>query len=63
MNKLWIIGLLLAMCPVWRDPLWEGGISAYEAIYKLATLPQKEHISVQEALEQCRQAYQESLMD
>ena len=55
----WLVMVaLLGFAPIWRDPNWKGGISAYEAIYKLATLPQKEHIPVQEALERCRQAYQ-----
>ena len=54
---------LLGLAPIWRDSSWKGGVNIYEAIYKLATLPQKEHIPVQQALEQCRRAYQESLME
>ena len=59
----WIgLGLLLGLLPIWRDPLWEGGITAYEALYLFATLPQKEHIPAEQALQECRQAYQKSLM-
>jgi hypothetical protein len=52
-----IIGLL----PIWRDPNWEGGVNAYQALYLSATLPQKEHVLAEQAIEECRQAYQESI--
>ncbi len=54
----WVILGLIGLLPVWRDPNWSGGVSAYEALYLLATLPQKEHIPVEQAVEECRQAYQ-----
>ena len=58
MGKL-ILGLVVfGLAPIWRDPGWEGGVSGYEAIYNLATKPQKEHISVDEALRLAREAYQ-----
>jgi len=53
--------ILFGLLPIWRDPAWEGGVNTYEAIYLVATSPQKPHIPVWEALQECRQAYQESL--
>ena len=55
-----IIGLIGLACPIWKDPGWEGGVSAYEAIFNLATKSQKEHISTEEALYLCRQAFEQS---
>ena len=60
-KRQWMIGkiiLILALAPIWRDPGWEGGVSAVEAVYNLATKPQKEHISVEEALRLAQEAYQ-----
>ena len=58
----WLTILALgAVLPIWRDPGWQGGVSAYEAVYNVSTKPQKEHITVEEALRLCRQAFQESL--
>ena len=59
--KLILIGLL-GLLPIWRDPLWKGGKSAYEAIYIHATEPQEEHISVEQAIQECRHAYQNSFL-
>jgi len=58
---MWIFIGILTLLPVWRDPSWEGGKNAWQSIHFLATNPQKEHISVEQALAECRQAYQESL--
>jgi len=59
-----ILGLAVLCLPIWRDPSWTGGVNAYEAIYNVATKT-KEHLTVEEALEECRQAYsqvQQSLL-
>jgi len=61
MGKWVLIIGLVSLLPIWKDPGWTGGINAYEAIYNLATKPQKEHIRTEDALALCRQAYQESL--
>jgi len=52
------IVLIMALLPIWRDPSWEGGVNALQAVKNLATLPQKEHIEAGEAIEQAKQAYQ-----
>lgn len=57
-GKVVIIALLVA--PIWRDPSWEGGVSAIQAVKNLATLPQKEHVSVQEAIDLCTEAYEQN---
>jgi len=63
-KKIMKIGLLIAggftLLPIWRDPLWEGGKNAWQALYSLATSEQKKHITVEEALRRAREAYKES---
>jgi len=57
LDKVLTGAMLLALVPIWRDPSWQGGISGIEALCRLATEPQKEHISVEEALRLAREAY------
>jgi len=58
-----VIVAALGALPIWIDPSWSGGVSAYEAIYNVSAKPQKKHISVEQALFECRQAYQESHLE
>ena len=60
-GKLLLLGCItIAFAPIWRDAGWQGGVSAYEAVWNVATKPQKEHISVENAIYLARKAWVES---
>jgi hypothetical protein len=60
----WAIIGLLALAPIWRDPKWVGGKSTIECLLGFFDgSPQKEHITVEEALQECQTAYQKSLIE
>jgi len=57
-GKAILLGIaILSLCPVWRDPLWNGGVNAFQALWLFATEEQKEHIPVAEAIKEAREAY------
>lgn len=58
MNIALLILGIAAVTPIWRDPAWGNqGVNGIQALHWLLTEPPKEHIPVNQAIEECREAY------
>lgn len=57
-HKAILIALVASLLPIWRKANVDRSLNFWELLYSFATSPQ-EHLPVEEAVEQCKEAYRE----